>query len=512
MRSLRGRLVAILLLVSFVGLVVLAAVTYTEQRSFLLDRVDKQVQQAFVPFNRLLGVDDSLPFFPLPGNESGSNQSGDSSGSGDDGGATGPTGAAGGFGTFRGGPDDGPAGAFNLPPGTFGEKLDKNGSVVGSPLVISFGSTAIPAVPKLSGVKLGRQPVTVSSKGDDSLEYRAAKLTRADGTATVVALPLTETHQTLNRLVRVEAVVIAAVLLLLGLISWLLVGIGLRPLDRMGKTADAIAGGDLSHRVEPADERSEIGRLGLALNRMLQRIEQSFEERQASENRLRQFLADASHELRTPLASIRGYAELRRLGATPEKEDVDRSMTRIEQEAERMGVLVEDMLTLARLDETHEHRNESVDMSALAKDAVDDTKVVDPDREITLDAPEPHEVRGDTHQLQQVLANLLRNALVHTPAGSKIEVAVSRSGDDVRVDIRDHGPGLPDGADDQLFERFWRAEAGRERGKAGSGLGLSIVNGIVTAHGGRVHARNAEGGGAVFSVWLPIPQLCSSSR
>jgi two-component system OmpR family sensor kinase len=504
MRSLRGRLVAILLAVSFIGMVVLAAVTYTEQRSFLLDRVDKQVTQAFGPFDRLLGVDDSFSLFPAPTPATGDDNSGSSNGDGDD---SGPTGTPGGFGTYRNGPDGGPGGAFNLPPGTFGEQLDEAGNIVGNPVVISFGTTTVPSVPRLTGVKLGREPVTVGSKGDDSLSYRVAKRTRPDGTSTIVAIPLTETHQTLTRLVKVEAVVITAVLIFLGLLSWLLVGIGLRPLDRMGKTADAIAGGDLSHRVEPADERSEIGRLGLALNRMLHRIEQSFAERQASENRLRQFLADASHELRTPLVSIRGYAELHRLGATPEKEDVDRSMTRIEQEAQRMGVLVEDMLTLARLDETHEHGSELVDMSALAKDSVDDAKVVEPDREITLDAPEPHEVRGDTHQLQQVLANLLRNALVHTPAGTKIEVSVTRSGDDVRVDIRDHGPGLPDGVGDQLFERFWRAEAGRERGKAGSGLGLSIVNGIVTQHGGRVHARNADGGGAVFSVWLPVPNL-----
>jgi two-component system OmpR family sensor kinase len=275
----------------------------------------------------------------------------------------------------------------------------------------------------------------------------------------------------------------------------------------MGRTADAIAGGDLSHRVDPADERSEIGRLGLALNRMLHRLEGAFKEREASEGRLRQFLADASHELRTPLVSIRGYSELYRLGATSDKEEVDRSMARIEQEAARMGVLVEDMLTLARLDETHDNQFAPVDLSAIAADAVRDAEVAAPGRKITLTADGAETVTGDSHQLQQVIANLLRNAIVHTPDDTPIDVTVARSGDDVRLDVRDHGPGLPDDAGDHIFERFWRSEAGRERGKAGSGLGLSIVAGIVEAHGGRVHAKNASDGGAIFSVWLPLPGL-----
>ncbi|MBJ7355554.1 MAG: sensor histidine kinase, partial [Thermoleophilaceae bacterium] len=174
----------------------------------------------------------------------------------------------------------------------------------------------------------------------------------------------------------------------------------------------------------------------------------------------------------------------------------------------RMGVLVEDMLTLARLDETHDNTFTTVDVAAVAADAVRDAEVAAPDRTITLNSDGEQNVTGDSHQLQQVFANLLRNAIVHTPAGTPIDVSIARSGDDVRIDVRDHGPGLPDGAGAQIFERFWRSEAGRERGKAGSGLGLSIVAGIVEAHGGRVHAKNADDGdGAVFSVWLPLPGL-----
>jgi len=287
-------------------------------------------------------------------------------------------------------------------------------------------------------------------------------------------------------------------------VAWIVVRVGLLPLDRIGHTAGAIAGGDLSHRVEATDPRSEVGRLGLAFNGMLDRLEVAFAQRQASEDRLRTFLADASHELRTPLASIRGYAELFRMGATSSPEDVTRSMKRIEDEAARMGVLVEDLLTLARLDEIAEAPHTSVDLASLASDAVADARATAPDRTISFAADGgPATVHGDAHQLRQVLANLLRNALVHTPPGTAVAVSVSASGDAVRVEVRDHGPGLPTGDADELFGRFWRAEGGRERGKAGAGLGLAIVAAIVDAHDGEVSAANAPGGGAVFTVRLP---------
>jgi two-component system OmpR family sensor kinase len=296
--------------------------------------------------------------------------------------------------------------------------------------------------------------------------------------------------------------VIGGVLVLLGIFAWAVVRVGLLPLDRMGHTAAAIAGGDLSHRVRTTDPRTEVGRLGIALNRMLDRLEQAFAAREASQDRLRRFLADASHELRTPLASIRGYAELFRMGAAREPADVEKAMRRIEEEAARMGVLVEDLLTLARLDEVREAEHTEVDLAALARDAVDDARATAPDRAIGLTS-EPADVTGDADQLRQVLANLLRNALVHTPAGTPVEVSVGRHDGEVRLQVRDHGPGLPTDDADALFERFWRAEGGRERGKDGAGLGLAIVAGIVDAHGGSVSAGNAPGGGAVFTVRLP---------
>ena len=327
-----------------------------------------------------------------------------------------------------------------------------------------------------------------------------------------MAVPLNGVDDRLNRLLLVEGLVIAGVLLVLAAAAWVLVGVGLRPLDRIGATADAIAAGDLSRRVEVTEPRTEVGRLGLAFNAMLGRLEEAFRAREASENRLRRFLADVSHELRTPLASIRGYSELFRMGAARKPEDADRAMTRIEEEAARMGVLVEDLLTLARLDEVRDRPAEAVDVAQLVEDAAADTRALDPARTIEVDAGPETIVLGDANQLRQVLANLLGNAVVHTPAGVPIEIAVRRDDGSVELEVRDHGPGLPTDHPDDLFERFWRrgAEPAEGNGQAGgperrgAGLGLAIVAGIVAAHGGSVRAANASGGGASFVVRLPL--------
>ncbi|MBJ7332220.1 MAG: HAMP domain-containing histidine kinase, partial [Solirubrobacteraceae bacterium] len=383
MRSLRGRLVAILLAVALAGLIVLAAVTFAEQRSFLYDRLDRQVQTGFV------GVVGQLV---LAQQTEGSNCAGSAPQDADlmqgleEGGE--------GRGPRR--PEGGEGVGFALPPGTYGAITNTSGAVVAECL-FGFRDSDDYAVPDFTGVALTKQPKTIESKNGGT-EFRASARPLPTGNSVVVAIPMADTAATINRLLLVEVIVIVAVLLVLGIAAWLLVGIGLRPLDRMGKTADAIAGGDLSHRVEPADERSEIGRLGLALNRMLHRLEGAFKEREASESRLRQFLADASHELRTPLVSIRGYSELYRLGATQDEEEVGRSMERIEQEAARMGVLVEDMLTLARLDETHDNTFTTVDVAEVAANAVRDAEVAAPGRAITLTSDGAQKVSGDSHQ------------------------------------------------------------------------------------------------------------------
>jgi two-component system OmpR family sensor kinase len=468
MASLRARLLVAVLALTAVALLLLAGITYAEQRSFQYQRLDEQVRSAPPAVGHAL-VERTF-----------------------DGG--------GGGGDHAGG---GPA-SIGPPPGTYGERRDAAGHVVGTPIVFDYRqdvSTARPDLP--AKVPLDRI-FTVDGQGTRYRVYAEPDRLGSGSGSIVVAVPLREVDQTLRRLALVEALVVGGVLLVLGFVAWLVVRVGLLPLDRMGHTAGAIAGGDLSHRVTPADPRTEVGRLGIALNAMLDRLEQAFAQRQASEDRLRRFLADASHELRTPLAAIRGYAELFRIGAAREEAEVDKAMRRIEDEAARMGVLVEDLLTLARLDQMPEVPHTRVDLAGLARDAVDDARATAPEREIDIAIEAgAATVVGDPHQLRQVLGNLLRNALVHTPAGSPIEVRVDDGAGRVRLEVRDHGPGLPTDEPAALFERFWRAERGRERGRAGAGLGLAIVAAIVDAHGGRVHAANAPEGGASFTVELP---------
>jgi two-component system, OmpR family, sensor kinase len=468
--TLRARLVAGLLVVTAAGLLLLGGITYAEQRSFQLERADDQARSA-------------LPFVARALDDHG----GDRPPRGGDG-------------------DRPPRDLINLPTGTFGQQRDADGTPVGAPVVLgSFGATD-PAAPELPANLPAGEIRTVKAKGDSGLRYRALAVASPGGTGTtVVAVPLSEVDRTLDRLLLVESIVFGGVLLVLGLVGWLLVGLGLRPLDRMGETAGAIAAGDLDRRVSPAEARTEVGRLGLALNAMLERLERAFGQREASEQRLRRFIADASHELRTPLASIRGYAELFRMGAARRPEDTEKAMRRIEEEAARMGVLVDDLLTLARLDEVLERPHAPVDLSALARDAVHDARATDGGRRIDLHPDERADaiVLGDEDQLRQVLANLVRNALVHTPAGTAVDVAVRAGAGHVELEVTDEGPGLPTDEPHALFERFWPAEGGRERGRAGSGLGLAIVARIVEAHGGSVHAGAAEGGGARFVVTLP---------
>jgi two-component system, OmpR family, sensor kinase len=480
MASLRTRVLVSVLVLSAAGLIALAAVTYAEQRSFLEGRIDQQVKGAAGSVSRALDLEGFLP----AGDR---NDRGAAVGGGHDG-----------FGPAPGGGGPGP----NLPPGTYGQRRDASGKVIGS-VPFTYGQAAPPA-PKLPvRMPLGKL-LTVGSVSSSGPRYRVfATHDPEDPGLTVVAVPLKEVDQTLTRLLVVEGLVIGGVLLALGLSAFFVVRLGLRPLSRIETTAGQIAAGDLSMRMDPATPRTEVGRLGLALNAMLERLEQAFAEREASQERLRQFLADASHELRTPLAAIRGYAELFRMGVTRDRAGSELAMRRIEHEAKRMGVLVEDLLTLARLDEAPARAHEAVDVAALARDAVEDARATAPERMIGLDVGEPARVRGDAHQLRQVLANLIRNALEHTPAGTPIEVQVKEQGASVVIEVRDHGPGLPPGPPQRLFERFWRAQRGRERGKAGAGLGLAIVAGLVGAHGGEISAENAPGGGALFTVRLP---------
>jgi len=489
--SLRARLLLGLIALTAAGLITAGIITYAAERSFLVSRVDQvfaaNAAKSFEDyFDQQLGL-------AKPGR-------GPGAAGGDGGGQL--------FGPPSGGPvpGGGPFGVVLRPPvGTYGIYTSKSGTRESR----EFGGQGA-SLPMLSSqIPLTTDPqhprlVTVNSVAGSGLQYRVLRKRSDTGSGTMtIAVPLRDVSQTLARLRNIELIVIAGVLLALAASAWLLIRLGLRPLDRIGATAGAIAAGDLSRRVSPASSRTEVGRLGLALNAMLGQIEEAFTERQASEDRLRRFLSDASHELRTPLTSIRGYAELYRMGAASDPQETARSMARIEEEAARMGVLVEDLLALARLDEMPRTRREPVDLEPLLRDAAADARAAAPDREVTIALAGAHLAAGDASQLRQVLANLMRNALTHTPAGTPIELSVEDSDGYVRVVVRDHGPGLPADATANVFERFWRAESGRERGKAGAGLGLAIVAAIVDAHGGRVSAANAPGGGAAFTLEIP---------
>jgi two-component system OmpR family sensor kinase len=335
----------------------------------------------------------------------------------------------------------------------------------------------------------------------------------------VLALGLEDVQATVNQLVGIEVVVSLIVLLLLAGVAYAVVRSSLRRLDEVERTAGAIAAGDLSRRVPVEDSRTEIGRLGQALNAMLSQIEAAFRDREASEasaraseERMRRFVADASHELRTPLTSIRGFAELHRQGAVSDPADVQRILGRIEGEAQRMGLLVDDLLLLARLDQQRPLEQRPVDLLTLAADAVIDAEALAPDRPVRLltdgleDGPPPV-VIGDEARLRQVLGNLVSNALRYTPPQSPVSIRIAVEGVDAVLQVIDQGPGLPPEDANRIFERFYRADPSRTRATSqtqGSGLGLSIVAALVAAHRGKVSVQTAPGAGATFTVRLPL--------
>ncbi|MDQ6697004.1 MAG: HAMP domain-containing histidine kinase [Actinomycetota bacterium] len=325
--------------------------------------------------------------------------------------------------------------------------------------------------------------------------------TREAGGVLLIAAPLDEVANALNRLILIETSGGAALLAILCVGSWLILRRGLRPLERMAGTAGEITAGDLSKRVAPASSSTEVGRLGGALNTMLDEIQRAFAERDATELRLRQFLSDASHELRTPLTSIQGFAELFRMGGE-DKVDLATILRRIEEESARMKVLVEDLLLLARLDETRPIERAPVDLAVLAADACSDAVAAAPDRHVTLDAPEPVVMLGDQALLRQAVANLVANAVRHTPAGTAMEVTARLDDRTAVLMVRDHGPGLEAEALDHVFDRFWQAS--KARTGASTGLGLSIVAAVAAEHGGTATATNAPGGGALFRLDLPL--------
>ena len=468
--SLRARLLVAMVLLAAVGLLAADLATFRFLRSTLIQRIDQQLTVA----TRLAIPALSLPDFQPEG------------------------------------PGLGGEGFDLFPGGTYAAVLDDQGGVT-TEHVFGFGQEA-PSPPALPGGLPGSaaaggsiEPRTFTTGAQEgSSRYRVRAYAIDTGGTLVVAIPLTDVTDTLRRLVRIEVLVTVAVLVALGALAWWVVRLGLRPLERMEETAGAIAGGDLSRRVEPADPSTEVGRLGVALNAMLERIEGAFAERQASEDRLRRFVADASHELRTPLTSVQGYAELFRRGAADDPEALRNAMRRIEEEGARMSGLVDELALLARLDQRRPLEREPVDLAAVARAAVDGARAADPDRPIELEAVEAVPVLGDGGRLRQVADNLLSNARLHTPTGTPVRVRVRADGAEAVLEVEDDGPGIAPEDAERIFERFYRAEGSRSREFGGAGLGLSIVDAVARAHGGTARFAPAPGGGASFEVRIPL--------
>ncbi len=461
--SLRTRLVVITTVLAAVGLIIAGVATYAALRSFLLDRVDRTLEASSTGVARAL---------------------------------------------TRGGPGRGPGGfgalgqAGQLTPGLYVEVRDPQGAkLFGRTFAPPGEEPRIPQLPTSIDASGGPFQATVGAAGGGSGFRVRAQVLPSDVGVLILAAPLGETDATLDRLALIEALVALAVLLSIAAAGTLAIRRGLRPLVRIEEDAAAIGAGDLSRRVEPDDESTEVGRLGHALNAMLGQIEGAFAERAASEERLRRFVSDASHELRTPVAAVRAYAELFDRGARDRPEDLERAMGAIQREAVRIGLLVDDLLLLARLDTGRRLQQEEIDLSEIARDAVDAARVLEPDRPLTLDAPGRVPVTGDAQALRQVVDNLLANVRSHTPPGTPARVGVELEDGHALLRVTDQGPGLDQASAERVFERFYRVDASRARSGGGSGLGLAIVQAIVEAHGGAV-AVTGEEGGATFSVTL----------
>ena len=462
--SLRTRLVLGVLAVATVGLLVADVATYTSLRSFLFDRVDSTLNDDHRAVESYLRAAANSP----------------------DGLTTLPT----------------------LEPGLYAQIRGSDGRVLGTFPTRGFPGHAPLSPPKLPttirfpaqaqaghGPDRARYFTTGSQLGDTRYRVRAS-LDPGSNAVLIVATTLRDVDSTLQRLfwimLLVTLVVLAAIV---GLGLWI-VRLGLRPLEQIGRTADAITAGDLSRRVEPATSSTEVGRLGLALNAMLGRIEES-------DRRLRRFVADASHELRTPLAAVRAYAELFGRGADRRPDDLARAMTGISRESERMSVIVEDLLLLARLDEGRPLERDPVDVAEVVREAVETARAVEPGRPIEL-TTQPAVVLGDRERLRQIVDNLLGNVRAHTPAGTSARVAVATDDGMARIEVEDFGEGIDPDQLERVFERFFRTDSSRSRASGGVGLGLSIVAAVAEAHGGSAAARSQPGGGSTFVISLPL--------
>ena len=458
--SLRARLLLVVLALATVGLVAADLATYSSLSSFLLDRTESSLDQIAHVISRPGG--DGAPRI--------------------------------------------------APPGTVVQVRSLDGATVvatvARPALPGYAAPApdLPATidpPKNTPGPEAVSYFTVGSAGDGGRYRVRASIQDGASGMLVVASSLEDVDSTLHRLLLIEALVTIVVIGgIAGLGLWV-VRLGLRPLGEIENTASAIAAGDLSQRVERAEERTEVGRLGLSLNAMLSQIESAFRAQEASERKLRRFVADASHELRTPLAAVRAYAELYDRGAAERPADLERSMRGISRESERMSVLVDDLLLLARLDDGRPLERVPVALDEVVAEAVETAHAVEPTRPIDLTA-EPVAVIGDRVRLRQIVDNLLANVRAYTPADSGVSVTLSRVNGSAEIAVKDSGPGIDAEHLAHVFERFYRADASRARASGGVGLGLAIVAAVAEAHGGTVSASSEPGHGATFRIALPL--------
>jgi two-component system OmpR family sensor kinase len=393
---------------------------------------------------------------------------------------------------------------------------DASGTLLGQAAVVGNDKVALsrplfPALRAIPRLDPGEREPVVTSDGasvvvpaaSGGFDYLVTSLASKGGAVLLVAYPLDQVAATLGRLATIEVLVTIAVIAFVAIASTRLVALALRPLGGIEDTASRIAAGDLGQRIAPIDARTEVGRLGIALNTMLGRIEAALTAREASEQRLRRLVTDASHELRTPLTSLRGYAELFRRGAGERPADLAKAMRGIELESERMALLVDELLLLARLDEGQPLAATDEDLVPVVRAAVDAARAVEPDRPLEVRVPTEAIVRADGARMRQVVDNLLANVRVHTPQGTPASVTVRKDADRVILEVADVGPGMSETASARAFERFFRADPSRSRDSGGSGLGLAIVAAIARAYGGVVAIDSVAGQGTTVSIDWP---------
>jgi signal transduction histidine kinase len=475
--SLRTRLLLAVGTVALVALIIADVAVYASLRSYLYQQVDSTLEASYFP---VLDAASGPPGGHPPGSTSGH------------------------------APDQS---TFCLSaPGMFIEARSATGSVLSGEVCPAFaaGKSYSPKLPAVitgfaaaaedRGGEVAYLTVASTATGGPTFRVRASRL--PNGVTLILADPVTIPN-TLAQLLLLELLVTGGALLGAVLLGLWLVRVGLRPLRDVVRTAESISDGDLMHRVPNANNRTEVGHVAVALNVMLERIQETVRDLQASENRLRRFVSDASHELRTPIAAVSGYAQLFKQGASERQEDMPRVMDGIERETGRMARLVEDLLLLARFDEHQTVAFEPVELVGLVAEAVETARTVGPDWPIDFRAEEAVEVIGDWGALRQVIDNLLANVRAHTPVGTPVSVRVGREGPEAFIEVADTGPGISEEEAEAVFERFFRVDSSRSRETGGAGLGLAIVATILRAHGGRATAGSPPGGGAVFRVVLP---------